>query len=446
MRRKTEAGQVLAFTAIGLVALMAFVGLGIDMGVLRYERRLQQTAADAAAIAGANNLSYGGVTAGAQNAASASGFTDNSGNGGTCSSGPPAPPSSATPGWTEVTVCNGPSTGPHAGNANYVEAWVTVVQPTFFMKVVGINSEVIAARAVATNLSGGIGTGCLYTLGTSGNGILLNGTDKLIGSSCGIDDNASLLVNGTGNTITAGTLGYSGSYTNNGSGNSVTPTPQQVPATANPLAYLTPPSTTCTGSSTATITTSKTLAAGDYCGSGGVVINGNSLNVTLNPGVFDGITINGTSNNVTFNPGVYVISGSTGLFVDNGIDTTLTGDGVMFYVANGPITLNGTGQVSNFSAPTSSNSATGAVAGMLFWQAASDTNTVTLNGGNSATFNGIVYAPDAPVTINGSNTATAYSIVVAQSITLNGGSTLNLSANSSGLTSGSPIKTTILVE
>jgi uncharacterized membrane protein len=44
----------LYITAAALVVLMGFMGLGLDMGVLRYEKRLQQSAADAAAIAGAN--------------------------------------------------------------------------------------------------------------------------------------------------------------------------------------------------------------------------------------------------------------------------------------------------------------------------------------------------------------------------------------------------------
>ena len=54
MTRNKEAGQALiaALAALGIV-LLGFAGLGIDIGYMRYEKRLQQTAADAAAIAGA---------------------------------------------------------------------------------------------------------------------------------------------------------------------------------------------------------------------------------------------------------------------------------------------------------------------------------------------------------------------------------------------------------
>src|SRR5215467_7473270 len=77
MRPKKEAGQALILTAVGLVVLLGFTGLGVDMGVLRYQKRLQQTAADAAAIAGATNLTpYTGVQAGAQGASASNNFTD----------------------------------------------------------------------------------------------------------------------------------------------------------------------------------------------------------------------------------------------------------------------------------------------------------------------------------------------------------------------------------
>jgi len=61
MPNRREAGQALIFTSLALVALMGFAGLAIDVGVMRHEKRLEQTAADAGAIAGASNLAFGGV-------------------------------------------------------------------------------------------------------------------------------------------------------------------------------------------------------------------------------------------------------------------------------------------------------------------------------------------------------------------------------------------------
>src|SRR5579864_5051399 len=88
MSHRKQSGQVLAGFAVTLVVLLGFAGLAIDMGTLRYEKRLQQTAADAAATAGAQNLQFAvingnaagtGVTTGAQVASTQNGFTDGGG-------------------------------------------------------------------------------------------------------------------------------------------------------------------------------------------------------------------------------------------------------------------------------------------------------------------------------------------------------------------------------
>jgi len=210
MNRKNEAGQALVFTAVGLVALLGFIGLGIDMGVLRYQKRLEQTAADGAAIAGATNLTYGGVQTGAQNSAGSNGFSDNTG-GGACA----APPTNLGVGSVAVTVCNGPLRGPHAGDTNYVEVYVSACQPTYFMKIFGVNSETITARAVATNISGGSNgntTGCLYTLGAPSSaieGVNINGSAVLNAPTCGIVDNGNFNTKGNKLDVNAGTFGGS---------------------------------------------------------------------------------------------------------------------------------------------------------------------------------------------------------------------------------------------
>src|ERR1700745_2057857 len=119
MKRKNEAGQALVFAAVGLAVLMGFAGLGIDMGMLRYQKRLQQTAADSGALAAAINLAFpasGGITAGAQNASAGNGFTDGTNN-------------------VTVTVNNPPTSGPHSGNNKYVDVRVQEVRRIYFISV-----------------------------------------------------------------------------------------------------------------------------------------------------------------------------------------------------------------------------------------------------------------------------------------------------------------------
>jgi hypothetical protein len=415
MKCKSEAGQALVFVAVGLVVLLGFVGLGIDMGTLRYQKRLQQTAADAAALAGATNLPpYSGVQSGAQNAATGNGFTDNSG-GGACA----APPTNLAVGSIAVTVCNPPITGPHTGNANYVESYVSVGQPTYFLKIFGINSETITARAVATNFSGATkgssNFNCVITLGppnSSIEGVNINGSAILNAPTCGIADNGNYNTKGNALTVSAGTFGVSGSANISGPGGTVTCASGQsacpaygTPAVPNPLGSLTPPCSPCAAT-------------------GSISISGNGTFVE-NPGVYNSISISGTGNSktpsVTFNPGVYVVTG--GNFTLKG-NATVSGNGVMFYFTNGA-TLDASGGGNNLdfqlTPPTS-----GPYQGILFYQDPNDTNGPQLGGDNQSNFGGILYFPKAQLTFFGNNVTYSTGMVVADSISLSGNPTVNL--------------------
>ena len=114
---KDESGQVLVLTAASLVALMGFMGLAIDVGMLLRTQRQMQIAADAAAVAGALDYKYNGsgssaVTQGC-NAATANGVT------GTCTTGACTTATSA-----QVCIMTPPSDGPNAGATGFVEAVV----------------------------------------------------------------------------------------------------------------------------------------------------------------------------------------------------------------------------------------------------------------------------------------------------------------------------------
>src|SRR5579863_8022335 len=217
MRRNRQAGQALYITAASLVVLMGFLGLGIDMGALRYEKRIQQTAADAAAIAGANELRYGtgasAITSAAVDAAKINGFGDTSTY---CSS---SCPQSGSVGYVTVTVNDPPLSGPHTGDSNcptlpssscYVEVLVSEVRSTYFMTVLGVKSANVTARAVATLIStaGGTSPGCMYTTGVGIDGDLTGkGTPTLYAPGCGITDDGGLTAKGSQVNITAGSIG-----------------------------------------------------------------------------------------------------------------------------------------------------------------------------------------------------------------------------------------------
>ena len=425
MTRKSEAGQALV---LGLVILSLFLigvaGLGIDMGYMRYEKRLMQTAADAAAIAGASNLCTGcsGVISGAQAAAVTNGFTDSSSNKvSTCTND--APTTKATkPPTVCVQINNPPTSGPHSGDTKYVEAYVSVVEPTFFMALLGTYSEPVTARAVATYLSGANNSGgCLYTLAPpTGNpeGISTGGSSDLTANGCGINDNGNF----SGKSITAGSISVSAA-TGSASGVTCTVTPTScptygAPAAANPLSYLTPP----------TVGTPQSFS----CPGTGAV-----------PGTYSGVTFTGNTN-CNFNPGIYVLTGG---FTCHGTPT-ITGTGVMFYLTNGSNWDCSGNDTVNFTAPSPTNcpACPSEDDGILIYQDPADTATDSLGGNVGSTFGGAIYAPTAEIDFKGNSSGISAGIVVAAAFGANGNPSVTL-LGAAGLPSGvAIIKDAVLVE
>ena len=394
--RGKETGQALVMAAMGLTVFILAAGLAIDMGFLRYQKRLQQSAADSAAIAGAAEIPFSGCSTGscpgATTDSASNGFTDGTDN-------------------VTVTVYSPPNDGPHAGLAGYVEVLVTKIQPTFFVKIAGVNSATVTARAVAY-LSGNF-QNCMYALGTGNGGITNNG--DVSAPSCGIMSNHNVRSTG-GGSITAREIGAVGTASGN---NHPTPKTGIVPA-ADPLSYLQPPATggcLAGGAGNVTGTVSVILNPGNYCG---------------------GISIAGTQS-VTFNPGIYTITGGGLTF--SGPSGTISGTGVTLYIgaSGGTVTL-GAGQTVNLSAPT-----TGADAGILFYQDPGNTSAATINGASGSQFEGAFYFPAADLTITATGNTAAYTIAVAKSLTL-GPSAVDFPSNFASLPNGSPIKNAVLVE
>ncbi len=80
--RRFERGQLLPVFALMLVVLIGMAALAVDVGYWRNQQRLAQTAADAAAIAGADELKYPVLAdwnAAAKNDAASQRFTDDNG-------------------------------------------------------------------------------------------------------------------------------------------------------------------------------------------------------------------------------------------------------------------------------------------------------------------------------------------------------------------------------
>jgi len=134
--RKAPPGQALPILAAAMALILGLCGLAVDVGLLYTARRSMQTAADAAAVAGATALrSAQTVSSAARAAATLNGFTNGSND-------------------TTVAVNNPPASGTYSGNASYVEVVVTQPQPTYFLRALGYNTVSVSSRAVSGAISG----------------------------------------------------------------------------------------------------------------------------------------------------------------------------------------------------------------------------------------------------------------------------------------------------
>ncbi len=387
-RHMSDAGQALLLMALSMIVLCGFAGLGIDMGYLRYMKRQMQAAADSAALAGAAEVGYGDVTSAAQADAASNGFT-NGVNG------------------TTITVNNPPTSGPDQGNAVYVEVLLAQEQPTFFMKLLGVNSEMVSTRAVAYS---GVSGGCIYALDPSvSSAFVVNGNSSLT-AQCGILDNsnnstAALVQNG-GGCLSAKYIGVVGQFKNN---SSCPPTPMPVSGIAgfsDPLAYLQPP----------------TVGACDY---NSVSITGGTP--TIYPGVYcGGLNISGGSTNVTFSPGTYIINGG-GMNISGGAN--VQANGVTFYITGNSSNFKGVsitgGSNSQLIAPS-----TGPYASILFFQdrsvptgsSGADSN---IAGGSGTAIEGTLYFPTTNLTYAGNSADSLYTILIADTVKISNTTVIN---------------------
>ena len=403
---RSESGSAAVMVAVSLIAILGMMGLAIDVGQLRLAKQRLQLAADASSLAGAleGSLCAGTANCDMLTTAAQSALSENGLTGSTllknCAAG------SLTS--LTVTVNNGPcalgAANPHNGNTNYVEVVISQPQPTYFAGVLGISSVLIKARAEA-----GLGASqnCIYTLGSTGTDIQMNGSGVLSVQSCGIIDNSSnanaLVMKGSGE-ISAASISIVGNYSKSGSG-SISPKPiTGVAPSSDQLAFLSPPA----------FAPASCLADPNLSGSAAKLLGPSIMGGTV---CYNGLTI-GSSGFVTLNPGLYIINGSLTLKGSGSV----SGTGITFYFPPGGGSYIDSGSSTlNLSAPTS-----GDYDGILFYQNASDVQPISISGSSTSSINGIVYAPGANVTLNGSGTSTFYMSLVVSSINFNGSGTMTL--------------------
>jgi Flp pilus assembly protein TadG len=351
IRPKNQAGQVLPLIAVTLTVLLGASGMAVDNGYWQYAQRQQQSAADAAAVGGAQALAQAGcpnqsvAQSAAQNDALSNGFSS-----------------------SNVSVVNPPTTGAYAGNGCAVTVSISANHPSYFARLFGKPDMPVTTQATAQLVSN---NNTVITL-------LGNNQTSTIGGNVSAPG-GSIFTNGTFScgsvTITAGAIGYAGTAPSCGKASFGSATPAPSAPVTNPCPEITacsfmtnnpPPATNC-----------QTLQA--------------NMNPTIAPGCYNQLTVGGCGT-VTLEPGVYVLNGTSQFS-----GSSFVGTGVTFYV-----TANGTPpDFSQATSATISPPTSGSYSGVLYYQVPANTNAPNF-AGSSVHFSGLVYAPGAQnVNFNG---------------------------------------------
>ena len=268
--------------ALCLTLLLGFVALAIDVGILFRAKRVLQTAADSAAIAGAaevQNQHFGGSWQRADS--SQNGVTDG---------------------------VNGATVAVDLSRPGYVTVVASQSVPTFFLKLFSRGTMTVNAKAVATTVPS---PSCVdyVGMGTTAPGINMpSGSAILTLSSCGVLDNATgsgaLTINGaSGVRISATSIGVVGTALLH-NGVLTDPAPVTgIPPFSDPLSsFATPPPASDYNSGCLANTTIKTDQTIGPSSPTGYVC-------------YSGLSFPKGSPTVTLNPGLYIFNGSAGLNV-----------------------------------------------------------------------------------------------------------------------------------
>ena len=416
-----QRGQVLPLIAICAVALVAAAGLAVDTGYHQYQQRMQQTATDSAALAGAQELLVGDAQAAARQDASVNGFADNTGQS-TC-------PATTSVGTVCVNVYNPPQSGDaYHTNSNAVEVDITAYHATFFETIFNINKVPVTTKAVAV-LQPQTSAACMYVLNGSANfnGQTTNGTPQFNAANCALEFNGS--VNFHAQTVDAAAIGCVDVASCSANGTFTGATPAPIAPVSDPCtgisycAYLATHPPSCTSSPSAPK-------------------DSNGATITLSPGCYSSLTYN-KANTVLFNCGLYVLTGTANISA-NGSGGKITigqnscSTGVTFYLGSaGKIQWKNANI--NLSAPTSGNYSqyTAGEQNVLVYQSPGNTNDVLMQAASCQTcvanLTGMLYAPSANFNYNqGSATASGTPLIIVGALNFNGGSTSVFSAPASG--------------
>ena len=359
-------GNVLVVVAVSLTVLLGFVAVALEGGLLFDGNQRAQAAADAAAIAAAQDL-YAK-------------YRTDKGKDSPSSARKAAKDNAEANGFTDVEVYIPPISGLFKDKNGYVEVIITYHQDRYFSRLWGNEEITLKARAVAEGSWAPFNMGILVldphepsAMVINGGGTMtIDGVSTIVNSDA--PDGANAVGGGTVNSevYITGEPGISGSGTWNGDIHS------SQPPTPDPLAYLPEPDP-----STMTLQSNNPTH-----------ISQGTEN--LLPGIYrGGITVTGQGT-LNMAPGIYYMDGGGFSFTGGG---NLNAQGVM--IVNAPrsnshvINISGNGQI-NLTPITE-----GIYKGISLWQERDSTNEVAISGNGTSQITGTFYVAGGTLSVTG---------------------------------------------
>jgi putative Flp pilus-assembly TadE/G-like protein len=452
--RPHERGQILVLFAGGLVALLLIAALAFDVGMMLVERRDEQDAADAAALAGARYVltDQAAAIGAARDIARMNGYDD---------------------GATDqvVNVYVPPIHGRYIGLPNFIEVQIEATRPSIFAGVIGKATWPIGAFAVATNSQNltfpfsmlALNPTACKAIAVSGGGVVeahANVQSNSNGSGCGTGDNIGFSRTG-GSTINVvapdATCRVVGDMQDQGSGsmtctvvegsyalpdplrNLPAPNKPALAAAMDPVGHTKAPPDYCPGVTGSKAPSETQPKACDVGGNGSSYAN---LAWILHPGLYPhGLAVSNGAKAYLL-PGIYWIGGG-GVDVGGGgsivsiatpgdanVNPSLAtwGGGVMFYNSKLPTspggawTLNSNGAVMKLrplDLPTTDPDHIYNT--IVIFQDRTVTTSVTMNGSASSTqVLGIIYVPGGQIKLNGNGGTLIVDQIIADTFDING--------------------------
>jgi Flp pilus assembly protein TadG len=395
--------------AMVFTALIGMVGLGVDVGAWMMQKRQLQTAVDAAALAGAYELSNGLSNADAEAAALLA--AQNNGY------------DSSAAGADLDVVFNADGDG--LGNPS---VQTTIQQPAnrWFSRVLYDQNIMVGTTATA-QVEANDGVFCMLSLDPNvDKAITTSGSVSIDAQGCGLavnsDSDTSLYLNGNV-VVNVGDVHLAGNFDVVGGAAEFNYTNMRLHSsqTKDPYGDLTVSGQPSTCSAAAQhhpthINSDTTLTPGVYCG--GITMSGNEV-VTLQPGTY---YIDG---------GDFSASGG-GSITGNGVTIILTNSGGSSYGSYGAFSVSG-GKDVMLTAPTS-----GYYSGVAIYQDRniSSCGGNTLTGTSGVQVDGVIYTPSCGIDFGGNNAVTSAanicSKIISKTITFHGNPTIGSNCDGHG--------------